>query len=55
MFSVHRLAARPKRVLFASSMASSGVRKVIATSTGPKISTWAMVAAGATPVNRVGG
>src|SRR3954451_12540198 len=55
MFSVHTLAARPYRVLFASSTASTGVRKVISTTTGPKISTWAIVAAGATSVNRVGG
>jgi hypothetical protein len=42
-------------VLFASSTASTGVRKVISTTTGPKISTCAIVAAGATSVNRVGG
>src|SRR2546426_2546912 len=47
MFSVHTLAASPYGVLLASSTASAGVRKVIDTSTGPKISTWAMVAAGA--------
>ena len=50
-----RLAARPKRVLFASSIASTGVRKVIATSTGPKISTCAIVEDGDTSVNSVGG
>src|SRR5213078_4623759 len=55
MFSVHTLAARPYGVLFASSTASAGVRNVIETSTGPKISTWAMVAAGETFVNSVGG
>src|SRR5689334_19777023 len=55
MFSVHALAARPYGVLFASSTASPGVRNVIVTSTGPKISTWATVAAGDTLVNRVGG
>src|SRR5207247_2680269 len=48
MFSVHTLAARPYGVLLASSTASAGVRKVIETSTGPKISTWAKVAAGET-------
>src|SRR6266404_3926255 len=55
MFSVHTLAASPYGVLLASSTASAGVRNVIETSTGPKISTWAMVAAGATLVNNVGG
>src|SRR5712671_4291384 len=55
MFSVHTLAARPYGVLLASSTASAGVRNVIETSTGPKISTWAMVAAGETLVNKVGG
>src|SRR2546421_3153646 len=55
MFSVHTLAASPYGVLLASSTASAGVRNVIDTSTGPKISTWAMVAAGATLVNSVGG
>jgi hypothetical protein len=53
--SLHTLAARPKRVLLASSTASAGVRKVIDTSTGPKISTWAMVEEGETSVNSVGG
>ena len=55
MFSVQTLAARPYRVLLASSTASTGVRNVISTTTGPKISTCAMVAEGATSVNRVGG
>src|SRR5437899_10522699 len=55
MFSVHTLAARPYGVLFASSTASAGVRNVIETSTGPKLSTWAVVAAGETFVNSVGG
>src|SRR5712691_3411025 len=55
MFSVHTLAASPYGVLLASSTASAGVRNVIETSTGPKISTWAMVAAGETFVNSVGG
>src|SRR5881409_1191056 len=55
MFSVHTLAASPYGVLLASSTASAGVRNAIETSTGPKISTWAMVAAGDTFVNRVGG
>src|SRR5216117_867025 len=55
MFSVHTLAARPYGVLFASSTASFGVRNVIDTSTGPKISTCAIVAAGDTSVKSVGG
>src|SRR6267142_752369 len=55
MFSVHTLAARPYGVLFASSTASLGVRNVMLTSTGPKISTCAIVAAGETSVNSVGG
>ena len=54
-FSVHTLAASPYGVLFASSTASAGVRNVIETSTGPKISTCAIVAAGDTFVNSVGG
>src|SRR3954454_21261787 len=55
MFSLQTLAARPYRVLLASSTASAGVRKVMSTTTGPKISTCAMVAAGATSVKSVGG
>ena len=55
MFSDHTLAASPYGVLFASSTASFGVRNVMLTSTGPKISTWAIVAAGETSVNSVGG
>ena len=55
MLSVHTLAARPKGVLLASATDSSGVRNVIATSTGPKISTCAMVEEGCTPVKSVGG
>ena len=54
MFSDQIEAARPKRVLLASATASSGVRKVMATSTGPKISTTATVEAGSTPVISVG-
>jgi hypothetical protein len=54
-FSVHTLAARPYRVLFEISTASAGVRNVISTTTGPKISTWAIVAAGDTSVKSVGG
>ena len=42
-------------MLLASAIASSGVRNVMATATGPKISTSAMVEAGATSVNSVGG
>ena len=55
MFSVQTLAARPYRVLLASSTASTGVRKLMSTTTGPKISTCAIVAAGETSVNSVGG
>src|SRR5712691_5677384 len=55
MFSVQTLAARPYGVLFASSTASFGVRNVMLTSTGPKISICAIVAAGETSVNKVGG
>src|SRR5262245_47197467 len=55
MFSVHTLAASPYGVLFASSTDSDGVRNVIATSTGPKISTCAIVDDGCTSVNSVGG
>ena len=55
MFSDQTLAASPYRVLLASSTASTWVRKVISTTTGPKISSWAMVAAGETSVNRLGG
>ena len=55
MFSVHTEAARPYGVLFASATASSGVRKVMLTSTGPKISTCAIVLDGWTFVNSVGG
>ncbi len=42
-------------MLFASATASAGVRKVIDTSTGPKISSCAIVADGATFVKSVGG
>ena len=42
-------------MLFASATDSSGVRKLIATSTGPKISSCAIVLAGATSVKSVGG
>src|SRR5688572_18459497 len=55
MLSVQMLAARPNGVLLASATDSSGVRKVIVTSTGPKISTCAIVLAGSTLVNNVGG
>src|SRR4051812_46109099 len=55
MFSVQTLAASPYGVLFASSTDSDGVRNVIATSTGPKISTCAIVDDGCTSVNNVGG
>src|SRR5260370_579479 len=53
--SLQMLAASPYGVLLASAMASAGVRKVIETSTGPKISTCAMVAAGETSGKSVGG
>src|SRR5829696_9143178 len=55
MLSVHTLAARPYGVLLASATDSSGVRKVIVTSTGPKISTCAIVDDGCTFVKSVGG
>src|SRR5258705_11629722 len=55
IFSVHTLAARPYGVLLANSTASFGVRNVMLTSTGPKISIWAIVAAGEAAVNSVGG
>ena len=55
MSSLQTLAARPKRVLLARATASCGVRKVMLTRTGPKISTWATVEAGATSVSTVGG
>src|SRR5690606_19681216 len=48
-------AARPYAVLLASSTASAGVRKVVDTSTGPKISTCETVEAGCTLVSSVGG
>src|SRR6185369_15201653 len=53
-FSVQTPADSPYGVLFAFSIASSGVRKVSTESTGPKISSWAMRWAWDTPVNRVG-
>src|SRR5437763_696530 len=55
IFSVQTLAAKPYGVLFASCTASAGVRKVMLTSTGPNISTCAIVDAGETLVKRVGG
>src|SRR5690606_41530962 len=55
MFSDHTLAASPYGVLFASATASSGVRNVMDTSTGPNISSWAIVLDGATSVHSVGG
>ncbi len=54
MFSLQIVAARPYLVLLASATASSGVRKLIATSTGPKISSLTTVLAGETPVNSAG-
>src|SRR5256885_14132478 len=50
MFSVHTLAASPYGVLLASATDSAGVRNVIDTSTGPEISTCAMVDDGDTLV-----
>src|SRR5712671_3071561 len=55
MLSLQTLAANPYTVLFASSTASRGVRKVIAASTGPKISCCATVEVGCTLLNSVGG
>src|SRR6267154_4231723 len=54
MLSLQTLAASPYNVLFASSTASRGVRKVIAASTGPKISCWATVDVGCTLLSSVG-
>ena len=42
-------------MLLASSIASFGVRMVMKTTTGPKISTWATVDAGETSLRSVGG
>src|SRR2546430_7475355 len=55
MLSLHTQAARPYTVLFASSTASRGVRKVIAARTGPKISCCATMELGCTLLNSVGG
>ena len=52
--SVQMPAERPYIVLFAFSIASSGVRKVSTESTGPKISSRAMRCDWATPVKKVG-
>ena len=54
MFSLQIVAARPYLVLLASATASSGVRKLIATSTGPKISSVTSVLAGETLVTSAG-
>src|SRR5450759_412521 len=51
MLSLHTDAARPYCVLFARATASDGVLNVIATSTGPKISTCAIDDDGCTLVN----
>ena len=53
-FSVHTPAERPYGVLFAFSIASSGVRKVRTLRTGPKISSCAMRWLWLTPVKSVG-
>ena len=53
--TLHTDAASPYGVLFASATASLGVRNVMATRTGPKISTCAIVDDGCTLVNSVGG
>src|SRR3954451_11181447 len=55
MFSVQSDAARPYGVLLARATDSSGVRKVIVTSTGPKMSPCAIVDDGWTLVNSVVG
>src|SRR6267378_4936552 len=55
MLSLQTLAASPYTVLFASSTASRGVRKVIAANTGPKISCCATVDVGCTLLSSVGG
>ena len=53
-FSVQTPADRPYGVLFAFSIASSGVRKVSTDRTGPKISSCAIRWLWLTPVKRVG-
>ena len=53
-FSVQTPAESPYGVLFAFSIASSGVRKVRTERTGPKISSCAIRWHWLTPVNRVG-
>ena len=53
-FSVQTPALKPYGVLFAFSIASSGVRNVSTDSTGPKISSCAMRYDCATPVKNVG-
>ena len=53
-FSVQTPADRPYGVLFAFSIASSGVRKVRTDRTGPKISSCAIRWLWLTPVNSVG-
>ena len=54
MFSDQIDAASPYRVLLARAIASSGVRKVVAVATGPKISTSQTVDAGSTSVKKPG-
>ena len=54
MSSLQMVAARPYFVLLASATASSWVRKLIATSTGPKISSVTSVLAGETLVTSAG-
>src|SRR3954468_2319962 len=55
MFSLQTQDASPYTVLFASPPASFGVRKVIAASTGPKISCCATIDVGCTLLKIVGG
>src|SRR4029077_14231005 len=55
MLSLQTHEASPYTVLLASSTASFGVRKVIAASTGPKISCWATIDVGCTLLKIVGG
>src|SRR5579863_1934535 len=55
MFSLHTHDASPYTVLLANSTASFGVRKVMAASTGPKISCCATIDVGCTLLNSVGG
>jgi hypothetical protein len=53
--SVQTPALNPYGVLLARAIASSGVRKVITLTTGPKISSCAIRCEAVTPVKKLGG